>query len=139
MMANREQDAGKKDLFLDQAMAAIVKAKAIHSSESDVVALEGFVYMIRVTVDPATRGPQYAGLAMQTFAEASSLNPENPRPLVLLAEMQYGTAKFFGSSATEACSTLRKSLEKFDTYKSENPLSPQWGKETALTLAKECN
>lgn len=139
MMANREQEGGKKDLFLDQANAAIEKAKAINGNESEVIALEGFVYMIRVTVDPASRGPQYAGLATQTFDKALGLNPENPRALALLAQMQYGTAKFFGSSTTEACITLGTSLEKFDTYKSENPLSPQWGREMALGMKKECN
>ena len=85
--------------------------------------------MMRVTVDPATRGPQYSGLAMQTFGKASAINPENPRALALMAQMQYGTAKFFGSPTTEACSTLNAALEKFDSYKSENPLSPQWGRE----------
>ena len=139
MMANREQESGKKDLFLDQAVAAIEKAKAINAEESEVVALEGFAYMIRVAVDPATRGPQYAALASQTFAKASVLNPENPRALALLAQMQYGTAKFFGSPTTEACGTLNTSLEKFETYKSENPLSPQWGKGMALEMKKDCN
>jgi hypothetical protein len=138
IMATREQESGKKDLFLDQAIAAIEKAKAINGSESEIIALEGFALMIRVTVDPATRGPQYSGLAMQTFGKASALNPANPRPLALLAQMQYGTAKFLGSPTTEACSTLDISLEKFETYKSENPLSPQWGKEMALGLKKEC-
>src|SRR3954464_11556408 len=56
MMANRENDGAKKDTYLDQAMAAIAKAKAIVPKESEVIALEGFAYMIRVTVDPATRG-----------------------------------------------------------------------------------
>ena len=139
MMANREQDGGKKDLFLDQAMAAIEKAKAIDANESEIIALEGFAHMIRVTVDPPTRGPQYAGLAMQAFGKASGLNPENPRALALLAQMQFGTAKFFGSSTVEACGTLNTSLEKFDTYKPENPLSPQWGKEMTVELKGECN
>ena len=138
LMATREQDSAKKDLFLDQATAAVDKAKAIKAGESEIIALEGFVYMIRVTVDPATRGPQYAGLAMQTFGKAAALNPENPRPLALLAQMQFGTAKFFGSPTTEACGTLAVSLEKFDTYKPENSLSPQWGRDMALELKNEC-
>jgi hypothetical protein len=138
MMATRELEGRKKDLFLDQAIAAIEKAKSINPGESEIIALEGFAQMIRVTVDPATRGPQYSGMAMQTFGKASALNPENPRPLALLAQMQYGTAKFLGSPTTEACSTLNTSLEKFNSYKSENPLSPQWGREMALGLKKEC-
>ena len=95
--------------------------------------------MMRVAVDPASRGAQYSGMAMQAFGKATSLNPENPRALALMAQMQYGTAKFFGSPATEACATLNAALQKFDTYKSDNPLAPQWGREMALGLKKECN
>lgn len=139
MMANREQEAPKKDSYLDQANTAIEKASAINSNESEIVALVGFIHMMRVTVDPAGRGAQYSGLAMQAFGKATALNPENPRALTLTAQMQYGTAKFFGSPATEACATLNAALQKFDTYKSDNPLTPQWGREMAEGLKKECN
>ncbi|HEY0656677.1 MAG TPA: hypothetical protein VGD65_26265 [Chryseosolibacter sp.] len=138
LMATKEKDAGKKDSFLDLAMESIKKCKAIVPDESEVVALEGFAYMIRVTVDPASRGQQFASLAMQTFGKAVQLNPENPRALSLLAQMQYGTAQFFGSSTAEACGTLDKSLLKFDTYKSDNPLAPVWGKQAAEGLKTQC-
>jgi len=138
MMATKEKNAANKDVYLDRATAAAGKAKAVSASESEIVCLEGFIHMIRVTVDPVSRGQQYSGLAMQAFGKASSLNPENPRALALQAQMQYGTAKFFGSPTTEACTVLDAALKKFDSYKTENPLSPQWGKEMALKLKKEC-
>ena len=139
MMANREQDSNKKDAYLDQASASIEKALALNSNESEIVALVGFIHMLRITVDPVTRGPQYSGLAMQSFGKASTLNPENPRALALTAQMQFGTAKFFGSSTTDACSTTKTAIEKFASYKSDNPLSPQWGNEMVQSLKKECN
>jgi hypothetical protein len=138
MMANREKDGAKKDAFLDQAIAAIDKGKVIKADESELIALEGFAYMIRVTVDPAARGPQFAGLAMQTYGNALKLNPENPRALSLLSQMQYGTAQFFGSSTAEACGTLKVALEKFETYQSTNPLAPQWGKGMAESMKVNC-
>ena len=138
MMATKEQDAAKKDVYLDQATSAVSKAKAVNVNESEIVCLEGFIHMIRVTVDPASRGQQYSGLAMQAFGKASALNPENPRALALQAQMQYGTAKFLGSPTTEACAVLNDALNKFDNYKSESALSPQWGKEMALRLKKNC-
>src|SRR6188508_1368675 len=39
MMSNRENEGAKKDAFLDQAMAAVNKAKEIAPNESEVVAL----------------------------------------------------------------------------------------------------
>ena len=139
MMATREQDRAKKDLFLDLAMTAVEKAKAVNPGESEIVTLEGFVHMMRVTVDPAARGRQYGGLAMQAFGKATSLNGDNPRALALSAQMEFGTAKFLGSSTVEACSTLAVALEKFDNYSTTNPLSPKWGKEMAVGLKKECD
>lgn len=138
MMATKEQEGAKKDAWLDKATEMLKKASDINSKESEIVALEGFIYMIRVTVDPASRGQQYSGLAMQTFGEALSLSPENPRAMSLLAQMEFGTAQFFKSSTATACETALKAVDKFDTYKSDNVLAPSWGKEFALRLVKQC-
>lgn len=138
MMANLEKDASAKDTFLDLALKSIEKAKAIQPNESEIIALEGFVHMIRVTVDPASRGQQYSGMAFQSFGKAVAMNPENPRALSLLAQMQYGTAQFFGAATTEACGTLTKAIEKFDTFKSDNVLAPTWGKGMAEGLKNKC-
>ncbi len=138
MMAIREKDATKKDGFLDQALANVEKARALKPNDSEITALQGFVHMIRVTVDPASRGQQYSGLAYQAFGQAVTFNPENPRALTLMAQMQYGTAQFFGSPTTEACATLAKAFEKFETFKSDNPLAPSWGKHVAEQLKPKC-
>lgn len=138
MMATNEKEAAKKDQFLDLSAAALAKGKAINENESELVALDGFIQMIRVTVDPAARGAQYSGQAMQLFGKAVALNPENPRALGLMAQMQFGMAKFFNSSTTEACATAAKSLEKFESYQSANPLAPKWGKGMSEGVVKQC-
>ncbi len=138
MMANKEQEGAKKDAYLDKALASIETGKGINPNESELVALEGFVHMIRVTVDPGTRGQQYSGMAFQTYSKALGMNPENPRTLAFMAQMQMGVANFMGSPTTDACATAKKSLEKFTTYKAENPLAPQWGKGMSDGLVKQC-
>lgn len=139
MMATEEKEPSKKDGYLDQALAAIEKGKAIAAGESELVALEGFVHMIRLTVDPASRGQQYSGLAMQTFGKALGMNPNNPRAMSLMAQMQFGTAQFFNQQPTDACDTARKALSLFDSaVKSENPLAPRWGKEMTAGLIQNC-
>ncbi len=138
MMANNEKEATKKDAYLDKALASIESGKAINPNESELVALEGFVHMIRVTVDPASRGQQYSGMAFQTYNKALGMDPENPRTLGFLAQMQMGLAKFMGSPTTEACDTGKKALQKFITYKSENPLAPRWGKGMTEGLLQSC-
>ena len=138
MMANTEQENAKKDSYLDLAAKALDQAKTIKPNDSEITALEGFIHMIRVTVDPATRGQEYSGKAFRSFSTAVALNPENPRALALLAQMQYGTAQFFGSSTAEACGTVEKSIQKFESYKADSALAPQWGKSMAEGLKVNC-
>lgn len=134
MMSNHTQEAGVKDQHLDKALSNIKSAKAINANESELEALEGFVHMIRVSVDPASRGQQYSGMAFQAFGKALALNPNNPRALYLMAQMQLGTAQFFGQSTAEACGTLAKAIEVFENTQPESPLSPAWGKHQALGM-----
>ncbi len=139
MIATREKESSKKDSYLDLALTAIEKGKALAPAESELIALEGFVHMIRLTVDPASRGQQYSGLAMQTFGKALGMNPNNPRAMSLMAQMQFGTAQFFGQAPTEACETARKALTFFEgATKPDNSLAPQWGKEMTAELVKGC-
>jgi tetratricopeptide (TPR) repeat protein len=138
MMATRENEGAKKDTHLDLAMEAVNKAKSIAQDESEIIAMEGFVHMIRLTVDPPSRGQQYSGLAMQSFTKAIELNPENPRALALMARMQFGTAQFFNSSTAEACATAARAHEKLESYRSENPLAPMWGKEMIEEMIAQC-
>lgn len=138
MMATQETEGTKKDAYLDLATKQLDQAKAVKPNDSEITALEGFVNMIRVTVDPMTRGQEYSGKAFRLFSIAVSLNPENPRALMLMGQMQYGTAQFFGSPVTEACNTLEKALQKFETFKTDNVLAPQWGKAFAEKLKGNC-
>ena len=138
MMANLEQNAARKDEFLDRAMIAVTNAKVLAPKESEIIALEGFVHMLRVTVDPGSRGPEFAPRALQALSQATSLNPENPRALALRAQMLYGSAQFFGTSTTEACEMVDKSLKQFSSYKSANDLAPVWGRAMAEALQQKC-
>jgi hypothetical protein len=79
-------------------------------------------------------------MAMQAFSKAVALNPNNPRALSLLAQMQFGTAQFFKQTPTDACTTARKAATLFEsTQVSENPLAPTWGKEMNQGLLANCN
>lgn len=138
MMSNIAKDGSKRDEFLDQATTAVNKAKELAPAESEVIAMEGFIYMMRLTIDPGTRGPKYAGLSMQTFEKALAINPENPRALAMKAQMEYGTAKFFGSSTETACATTKLAITKFETFQSANPLAPVWGKKMAEGMLTNC-
>src|SRR5262245_49864989 len=56
LMASMESTAAQKDAYLDRAAEAIAKAKELSPDEAEIIALEGFSHMIRITADPQTRG-----------------------------------------------------------------------------------
>lgn len=138
LMSNKETDKAKRDLYLDQAVAAISKAKALVHDESEVMALEGFAYMMRIPIDPASRGMMFAPKAMQAFERAVALNGSNPRALALKAQMEFGTAQFFKSGTEASCALNARALELFATHVPKDELSPAWGKDMAEGLAKNC-
>lgn len=138
MLATRETDVNKKDSYLDLAKVALDKALTIQPNESELAALEGFIHMIRTSVDPQTRGAKYSMLSMQAFGKALTLNPNNPRAMALMAQMQFGTAQFFKQEPTEACETNAKALQLFVDATTSNPLAPVWGKGMAEALVANC-
>ena len=138
MMSFKEQEAGKKDQHLDLAQEALNKGTAVAPKESELITLQGFIHTGRLSVDPMTRGAEYSGMTMQTLNQALGLDPDNPRTLLLMGQMMYGTAQFMGESTAQACEMIGKSLEKFETFTSTNPLAPQWGKMQAEEALEGC-
>jgi len=138
MLAIRERDTNRKDAYLDLAQEAIAKANQLNPQTSELAALEGFVYMIRVTIDPASRGQQYSAKAYESYGKALELNPENPRALALMAQMDFGTAQFFHAPTKAACAANQKAITLFSSIVSDNPLGPSWGESMANELRNRC-
>ena len=137
-MSEMVETAEDKDKYLDLAMAAVDKGEEIKPDDSELESMRGYVNMIKLTVDPATRGMTYSGLAFASFQKALALNPNNPRAHFLMGRMQYGTAQFMGSGTEEACGSLFRALVMFDKEEaSENPFAPSWGKNSTEQSIKE--
>ena len=138
MMSNFVEGQELKDGQLDQALERVTAAKKIDADNSEIITLEGFIHMLRIPIDPSSRGPQYSGLGMAAFQRAIAINPENPRAHLLMSDMQFGTAQFFGSDSSEACGTLHKAVELFATFTPSTKLDPDWGKEWAEQRLQRC-
>ncbi|MEO9485135.1 MAG: hypothetical protein ABJG47_16865 [Ekhidna sp.] len=137
-MSEMYQTAEDKDKYLDLAMKAVEKGEEINPNDSELEAIRGYVNMIKLTVDPATRGMTYSGLAFGSFQKAIALNPNNPRAHFLMGRMQYGTAQFMGGGTDDACSSLFKAMVLFGKEeKSDNPFAPSWGKGSTEQSIKE--
>lgn len=137
MISNLHPEAEAKDTYLDKAQDHLDKAIKLKKDESEIVALQGFILMMKVDVDPATRGQAMAGKVMATFEKAVQLDPGSPRAQFLLGNWVYGTARFFNASTDEACGLIKKSLLLFEEAQA-GELDPQWGKEMAMEILKNC-
>lgn len=136
-----EGGASVKDPLFDQAKKHVEKAAKISPNNSEVVALQGFITMGELSVDPNSRGQHLSGVAMQTFGKAVELNRQNPRAIMMLGQMELGMAQFFGQGPEKACGLINSSLSLFDKEegtKEEGTIMPTWGKEMALQIKQTC-
>ena len=130
-----------KDEVLDHVQTYLDKIASIEHNECEALALQGFVYMLRISVDPATRGPEYSAMSAASLQKAKSLDENNPRVLHLLAQLSFGSAQFFGSDTSEACQLNDLSLEEFISRAKEvedESLDPNWGQNMAQAFKAQC-
>lgn len=139
-MSGMYKEATDKDKFLSLAMDAVKKGQKIDADNSELVALEGYVIMMQLVIDPGTRGMTHAGAATETFYKAIQLDGKNPRAHYLLGRMKYGTSQFMGGGTEDACKSLNVAKELFESLEpSTNPILPSWGKgATDEALAQIC-
>lgn len=112
-----------------------------NGENAELVALKGYALMGELAVDPQTRGQQLSGLVMQTFGRALKLEPENPRAMAMMAQMQLGMASFFGEGPEKACGMAKQSLQYFEqeeVQEASNPFAPRWGKNSAEAVLSSC-
>ncbi len=138
MYAAMNNDPKLKDDYLDQAEGYLKKASSIEEKNVEVMALQGFIYMLRISVDPQSRGPEYSGKSGTILSKAMELDPNNPRVMYFTAQLSYGTAQFFGQDGSEACKMNDRAIELFENYSSDIPFYPSWGKNMALGFQERC-
>ncbi|MGK7397647.1 MAG: hypothetical protein ACNS62_23945 [Candidatus Cyclobacteriaceae bacterium M3_2C_046] len=134
----RGEDLNQKDQYYDKASELVDKAAALKPSESEITALQGYIVMGRIAADSQSRGPSLSSQALQLFNQAIAQDPDNPRALLLLAQMEYGMAQFFGNTPEKACKMARKSLDLFEKQAGQSELEPRWGKEMAQGFLSQC-
>ena len=138
---NNSLSLDKKDASLAQAGELIKKAEAISSNNAEIVTLHGFATMASLSADPGSRGQTLSAQVLQTFGKALSIDNQNPRALILMAQMEAGTAKFFGSGPEKACGLAKQSVAAFEKQNDEAlkaALMPYWGKNLAEGMSKNC-
>jgi tetratricopeptide (TPR) repeat protein len=129
MISFQETENAKKDQNLDQAQKFLDQAMVIDPNESELYMLQGFLYPSRITVDPMNRGITLMPEMNKALDKALELNPDNPRVYYLRATITFHMPEAYGGGAAKALPLYQIAQEKFDFFKPNTTLSPNWGKE----------
>lgn len=134
-----EQDAEKKDMYLDVAEKSLNQLLEMTNSESEVFVLQSLYYSGRIIVNPMERGQEYSQLAGQALGKAFALDSANPRAKLMKLQMDIGSAPYMGKDPRSYCPQVKELLANWDNYKPKSALHPNWGKEQIELVAKSCN
>lgn len=132
-----EKDKTKLDLMLTKAQDALDVEMIKDQNNSELYVLQALIYTAWVVADPMTNGMKYSSKVMEAYAQAKTLDPNNPRAVFGEADFQLGGAKWTGVDTKPLCAQVDKAIELFATFKPETPFSPKWGLERALETQKK--
>jgi hypothetical protein len=124
-----EKDNSKKDALADKATDLITKAETIlgkENSETDVI--KSMIATAHMTVDPQSRYMTYGSAISSNIEKSKSLDPTNPRPVLLEAENKFFTPEAYGGGKDVAKPIFDSASKLLDNFKPESDLSPNWGR-----------
>ena len=126
-----------QDASLDVAQELLDKATAMNGDKSELMALQGMLYIGRIVVKPMLRGMTYSGKVSKAIEKSISFNEDNPRAYYVLGQLYQGMPKFAGGGMDRACPEFNTAKEKFATHEMPSEIHPTWGKkELKMWLAR---
>lgn len=123
------QDMTACTAHLDKAQVALDAARAIAPKESEIMALQGYIYQGRIWENARVKGPEYTPKVQQALQTAIALNPHNPRPYYLLGQQLLHTPEFYGGGPKAALPLLEKAAAAYEAWQMPDNLHPRWGKQ----------
>lgn len=135
------QTTGNKkqiDQFLDVAQKRVDMSLKLKPDEPEIGVLQAFVYQVRLMVDPQNRALSFSKKAETSLKKALASDPENPRAYFLMGNNIYYTPPVFKGGPKNALPLFIKAREKFQSFASELPFMPAWGKQQNEEMIKTC-
>lgn len=120
-------NAEKTDPIADKAEKLLNKAEELSKDNSEIYVVKKLIASLRMLGDVMNRYMTYGPVAAEALATAKRLNPENPRVYVLEGTDQFNIPEQYGGSKTEAKRLLEEAMKKFETFKPESSIHPNWG------------
>jgi hypothetical protein len=137
-MAAWMDEKADKDKFAEKSLALIEKAEALEKNNSEIYLLRQMAAVLQMSVNPMSRWQTYGATATEALENAKKANPNNPRIYFLEGQSIFNTPKAFGGGAKNAKPLFEQSVKLFETFVPDSALHPNWGKEDATNMLKEC-
>lgn len=129
---------GDKDKLADEATAIIAKAEALSADNSEILCVKSLIANAKILVDPMSRWQEYGEQAANFLAASKKADPTNPRPYMLEASSLKNTPEQFGGGCSNAKPLAEKAVELYGKFKSATAIAPDWGKDNAEQIVKDC-
>lgn len=136
-MANKEVDKARVDGWADQAEAFARVADSLSPNNSEISCLLATVHFARINVDFMGRGPKYSALGADALQKALQQNPNNPRAMIVLAQLRNSAPAGFGGDKPMACQLAAKARQLYGTEPATG-IQPHWGRSSAQTMMTAC-
>lgn len=120
--------SSRNEMILEKASKAIEDMYAFPNAvQSEINTLKGYCLMAMIAMNPQVNGQQYFSEVIRLYETAMEQNPENPRPVILLADFEQRLPPFIQSDKRNPDEERTKATLLFEK---ENPNieKPYWGK-----------
>ncbi|MBK5195647.1 MAG: hypothetical protein JJE08_06400 [Proteiniphilum sp.] len=122
-----EMNSDQNSMRLEEAEKYLKRLEEMEDADkSEVENLWGYYYMCRISQDPETMGQQLFQPTITKLENAMTLNPENPRPVILLAFFEQNLPSFLQSKRNRAEDKIK--AEALFSKEQKNYSKPYWGK-----------
>jgi hypothetical protein len=132
-----KESTAAKDQVLDRAEAALAQARRLKGDESELLALQAYLYQARLSFEPMVRAQEYLPKVTDAVDQAEAANPANPRPYLIEANNVYHTPAAFGGGPAAARPQYEQAKARFADFRPASPLAPNWGQEQLLGRLKQ--
>ncbi|MES2589097.1 MAG: hypothetical protein V4622_08960 [Bacteroidota bacterium] len=127
-----------KDKISEKSILFIEKAELLESNNSEIFCVRQMIAIAQMSVDPMSRWQTYGAQANKALESAKKADPNNPRIYFLEGQSIYNTPVAFGGGKKNAKPLFQKSVELYGTFVAASDFHPNWGKEDAANMLKEC-
>ena len=110
----------------------------ISKENPEILVLQAMLHTAYVAFDGMTYGMKLSPKITELYSQAKQIDPTNPRVVFSKAEWDMGSAQFFGKDTAPFCKDIGSALELFANFKPESQFYPNWGKDRAEQIFKNC-